>query len=207
VARAAAAGVGTVQLRIKQAAPEVLDDQVRKAVAVARRHGVRLFVNDHWRLALAHGAYGVHLGQQDLDDADLPALQRAGLRLGVSSHAPWEVARAWRLRPSYIACGPVHATQTKDMPWTPQGEDNLAFWCRLLPCPVVAIGGLDPQRAREAARCGADGVAVLSGITAAAAPEAAVAAYRRAVEEGARAPRRPAPLLPRPTLAPAYMPT
>ncbi|MEW6704206.1 MAG: bifunctional hydroxymethylpyrimidine kinase/phosphomethylpyrimidine kinase [Pseudomonadota bacterium] len=208
VARVAAAGVRTVQLRIKQAAEAALDRQVRDAVAAAERHGVRLFVNDHWRLAMKHRAYGVHLGQQDLGDADVAALAEAGIRLGLSSHAPWEVARAWALEPSYIACGPVHATQTKHMPWMPQGEDNLAYWCSLLPCPVVAIGGLDAARAQEAARCGADGVAVLSGITAAPDPQAAVERYLRAVQAGRQAARRVPPALPRPTLpGPAYMPT
>lgn len=208
VARVAAAGVGTVQLRIKQAPVDVLELQVREAVVAAQRHGARLFINDHWRLALKHRAYGVHLGQQDLPDADLPALAQAGLRLGISTHAPWEVARAWTVRPSYIACGPVHATLTKDMPWTPQGEGNLAYWCSLLPLPVVAIGGLDVPRARAAACCGADGIAVLSGITAAPDPEAAIAAYRAAVQEGRCAPRRAAPALPRPTLPRAdHMPT
>jgi hydroxymethylpyrimidine kinase/phosphomethylpyrimidine kinase/thiamine-phosphate diphosphorylase len=201
VARVAAAGVRTVQLRIKQAPADVLHAQVRDAVAAARRYGARLFVNDHWQLALKYRAYGVHLGQQDLEEADLPALATAGLRLGVSSHAPWEVARAWALKPSYIACGPIYATRTKDMPWTPQGEHNLAYWCALLPLPVVAIGGLDPARAREAARCGADGIAVLSGIRDAVRPEAAILAYRRAVAAGWRAPRRMAPVLPIPTLA------
>jgi hydroxymethylpyrimidine kinase/phosphomethylpyrimidine kinase/thiamine-phosphate diphosphorylase len=200
VARVAAAGVRTVQLRIKQAPADVLHAQVRDAVAAARRHGARLFVNDHWPLALEHRAYGVHLGQQDLAQADLPALAAAGLRLGVSSHAPWEVARAWALKPSYIACGPIHATRTKDMPWTPQGEHNLAYWCALLPLPVVAIGGLDPARAREAARCGADGVAVLSGIVQAGDPESAVAGYAQAIAEGRQAPPRAMPDLPRSTL-------
>jgi hydroxymethylpyrimidine kinase/phosphomethylpyrimidine kinase/thiamine-phosphate diphosphorylase len=200
VERVARAGVPTVQLRIKQAAPEQLDAEVRAAVAAAERHGARLFINDHWPLALKHRAYGVHLGQQDLAHADLAALADAGLRLGLSSHAPWEVARAWALQPSYIACGPIHATQTKDMPWIPQGEGNLAFWSALLPLPVVAIGGLDGSRAEAAARCGADGISVLSGITGAASPEDAIAACAQALVAGRQAERSPAPALPRPTL-------
>jgi hydroxymethylpyrimidine kinase/phosphomethylpyrimidine kinase/thiamine-phosphate diphosphorylase len=207
VDRVAAAGVTTVQLRIKQASSPHLDEEVRAAVAAARTHGARLFINDHWQLALRHGAYGVHLGQQDLADADLEALSAAGVRLGISSHAPWEVCRAWALRPSYVACGPVHATRTKAMPWTPQGEGNLAYWCALLPLPVVAIGGMDAARAGEAAQCGADGIAVLSGIVSSPDPEGAIARYRDAIAAGRRAGRRAAPALPHPTLAAGHMPT
>jgi hydroxymethylpyrimidine kinase / phosphomethylpyrimidine kinase / thiamine-phosphate diphosphorylase len=201
VERMAAAGVTTVQLRIKQASQAQLDAQVRAAVAVAERHRLRLFINDHWHLALKHRAYGVHLGQQDLGGADLPALAAAGLRLGVSTHSPWEVARAHGLRPSYYACGPIHATQSKAMPWLPQGEGNLAYWSALLPAPVVAIGGMDADRAAEAMRCGADGVAVLSGIVAAADADAAVRRYQRAIGAGRAAAGIAPPLLPRPTLA------
>ncbi|MED5621817.1 bifunctional hydroxymethylpyrimidine kinase/phosphomethylpyrimidine kinase [Ideonella sp. BN130291] len=202
VERMAHAGVTTVQLRIKAAPAAELEAQVRAAVAVADRHRLRLFVNDHWQLALQHRAYGVHLGQQDLAGADLAALAGAGLRLGVSTHAPWEVARAHALQPSYYACGPVHATRTKAMPWLPQGKGNLAYWSALLPAPVVAIGGLDAQRAGEAARCGADGVAVLSGIVGAPDPEGAVRRYQGAIAAGRAAPRAVPPSLPRPTLMP-----
>lgn len=204
VARAAELGIRTVQLRIKQAPPEVLDHEVRQAVAHAEAHRLKLFINDHWALALKHRAYGVHLGQEDIETADLAALSAAGVRLGVSTHAPWEVARAKALNPSYFACGPVHATRTKDMPWVPQGERNLAWWCRVLPVPVVAIGGMDPGRAAVAIRCGADAVAVLSGITAARDPRGAVnelaAAIAGAREQGAM----PAEELPHPTFPPAF---
>jgi hydroxymethylpyrimidine kinase/phosphomethylpyrimidine kinase/thiamine-phosphate diphosphorylase len=200
IERCAAAGVKTLQLRIKQAPHEVLDREVRESIAAAERHGARLFVNDHWQLALKHRAYGVHLGQEDLQTADLAAIAAAGLRLGLSTHAPWEVARAHAVRPSYTACGPVHATTTKDMPWVPQGEGNLAYWSRLLPAPVVGIGGLDVARAAEAARCGADGIAVLRGIVTAAQPESAIREYLDAIERARLQPPRDAPFLPHPTL-------
>jgi hydroxymethylpyrimidine kinase/phosphomethylpyrimidine kinase/thiamine-phosphate diphosphorylase len=201
VERVAAAGVTTVQLRIKEGAAAALDAQVGAAVAAAGQFGVRLFINDHWRLALKHRAWGVHLGQQDLDDADLDAIAAAGLRLGVSSHAPWEVARAAALRPSYIACGPIHPTPTKDMPWTPQGAHNLAYWCGTLSVPVVAIGGLDVPRASEAARCGADGIAVLRGIVQSVEPLETMRAYVEAIEAAAKQPSQERPDLPRPTLS------
>ncbi|MEF7617428.1 thiamine phosphate synthase [Aquincola sp. MAHUQ-54] len=201
IERVLAAGVRTVQLRVKQAEPGRLAAEIARSVAAARAAGAQLFVNDHWREAIAQGAYGVHLGQEDLDTADLGAIRRAGLRLGVSTHAYWEVCRAWALRPSYIACGPIHATQLKVMPWTPQGEDNLAYWCALLSeVPVVGIGGMDAARCAEAMRCGADGVCVVSAVTGAADPEAAIAGLQAAVARGRAAPRRPVPMLARSTL-------
>ncbi len=202
VERVLAAGVRTVQLRIKQASARLRAAEIGRSIAAARAAGAQCFINDHWREALELGAYGVHLGQEDLDDADLEAMRRAGLRLGISTHAYWEVCRAWALRPSYIACGPIHATQLKQMPWLPQGEDNLAYWCALLhELPVVGIGGLDAARCCEAMRCGAAGAAVVSAITGAADSRAAIAALQDAVARGAAAPRRAAPALPRPTLA------
>ena len=204
--RVLAGGVRTVQLRIKDARHPTLREEVRASVAAARAAGAQLFVNDHWRVALEEGAYGVHLGQEDLATADLGAIARAGVRLGVSTHAYWEVCRAWALRPSYIACGPIHPTQAKAMPWVPQGNGNLAYWCALLPCPVVAIAGMDAVRAEQAMQAGAAGVAVISAITAAAAPEEAIRRLQEAVQRGtaARETERPAvPPLPRPTLRPA----
>lgn len=202
VERVLAAGVRTLQLRVKQGTPQARLDAIRRSIEAARAVGAQCFINDHWREAIEWGAYGVHLGQEDLDDADLDAIRHAGLRLGLSTHAYWEVCRAWAWRPSYIACGPIHATQLKQMPWTPQGEDNLAYWCALLrDVPVVAIGGLDAARCHEAMRCGAAGAAVVSAITGASDPPAAIAALQDAVARGARAARRAAPPLPRPTLS------
>jgi thiamine-phosphate diphosphorylase len=199
VERVLAAGVKTVQLRIKDRSHPRLREEIRRAVAANERAHAQLFINDHWRIAIEERAYGVHLGQEDLGDADVERIARAGLRLGLSTHSYWEVARAWALRPSYIACGPVHPTSAKSMPWIPQGNDNLAYWCQLLPLPVVAIGGMDPTRLVEARACGAAGVAVLSGITAARDAEAAVHEFLAgwAWQSGTTA-RKPA--LARPTL-------
>ena len=200
VERVLAAGARTVQLRIKSAGTGRLAHEIRRSVASANAVGAQLFVNDHWRLAIDHGAYGVHLGQEDLDGADLTALQAAGLRLGVSTHSLWEVSRARAILPSYIACGPIHATTTKAMPWRPQGAGNLAYWCRALQEPVVAIAGMDVERSQEASRCGAAGVAVLRGIAEAADPRAAVGALMSAIDTGREAPPLAAPELPRTTL-------
>lgn len=200
IERLLAAGVRTLQLRIKDPACADLHEQIARSVAAARQAGAQLFINDYWALAIELGAYGVHLGQEDLERADLPALAKAGVRLGVSSHSLWEVARARSVRPSYIACGPIHATTTKDMPWRPQGENNLSYWCSLLSEPVVAIAGMDYDRAEAAAQCGARGVAVLRGLVTADHPETAVAAYQQALIRGFAAPQRVPPAWPRPTL-------
>lgn len=200
VERVLAAGVRIVQLRIKDPSHPRLREEVRRAVAASERAGAQLFVNDHWRIAVEERAYGVHLGQEDLAEADVEQLARAGLRLGISTHSFWEVCRAWALRPSYIACGPIHRTYAKEMPWIPQGNGNLAYWCGLLPTPVVAIGGMDRARLVEARECGAASVAVMSGITAAPDPEVAVHAFRTAWEQAVPG-TAVAPALARPTLA------
>ncbi len=206
VERVLAAGVRTVQLRIKDGTPLQWSDAVRRSGAAARRHQAQLFINDHWALAIEHGAYGVHLGQEDLmrlAPADIGALRGAGIRLGLSSHSFWEVCRAQALAPSYIACGPIHATTTKAMPWLPQGNGNLAYWCRVIDRPVVAIAGMDTVRSQQALRCGAAGVAVLRGICQAEQPEAAIAALQRAIDEARGQPALAPPALPRSTLPPA----
>ena len=182
VQRVVAAGVKTVQLRIKS--PELVDirREVQRAIQVAVAAKAQLFINDHWQLAIEEGAYGVHLGQEDLHVADLQAIAQAGLRLGLSTHCYWEVCRAWALQPSYIACGPMYATQSKDMPWQPQGSHNVSYWSALLPLPLVAIGGITIERAARARQAGAAGVAVISAITAAASPEGVIIALKAVIE-------------------------
>ena len=206
VARVVAGGVRTVQLRIKDAEGaehrDFVREEIRLSIHAATAAGAQLFINDHWQLAIEENAYGVHLGQEDLHIADLAAIQQAGLRLGISTHAYWEVCRAWALQPSYIACGPIHPTKAKAMPWIPQGNSNLAYWCKLLPTPVVGIAGMDVARTEQAAACGADGVAVISAITAAASPEEAIVELQQAVQRGRNGPAFQAPLMPRPTLGP-----
>jgi hydroxymethylpyrimidine kinase / phosphomethylpyrimidine kinase / thiamine-phosphate diphosphorylase len=166
VRRVLAAGIRTVQLRIKDPADPTLSAHIAESIAIARATpGAQLFINDHWQLALQHGAYGVHLGQEDLEHVDLDALRHAGVRLGLSTHSYWEVARAWALRPSYIACGPIFATQSKDMPWIPQGLDNLRYWANVLPLPVVGIAGIDASNVADVAATGAASAAVISAIT------------------------------------------
>ncbi|MAT51932.1 MAG: thiamine phosphate synthase [Porticoccaceae bacterium] len=159
-------GITTVQLRIKDLTGDALAAELKAGTDLARRHGARLFINDHWRLAIDLGAYGVHLGQEDLDSADLEALRAANLRLGISTHCHHEVARAHHLRPSYMAFGPVYATATKDMPWIPRGPAGFRYWRNVLRgYPLVAIGGINAARLPAVAAAGADGIALISAIT------------------------------------------
>lgn len=169
-----AAGVLTVQLRIKAPAePNAawqlrLSGEIGRSIAACRAAGAELFINDHWQLAQALGASGVHLGQEDLlalGETGRAALQASGLAIGISSHSLWELCRARNLPPRYIACGPVWPTLTKAMPWRAQGLDNLAWWRHMAPAPVVAIGGiLSANEVRQAAGCGVDGVCVVRGL-------------------------------------------
>ena len=201
VARVLAEGVKLVQLRIKDAAGDALVREIRSAVASARAAGATLIVNDHWELALELGAHGVHLGQDDLPGADVDALRHAGLLLGISTHSYWEVCRARALRPSYVACGPIHPTTVKQMPWFPQGDGNLAYWCALLhDTPVVAIGGMDAARAGRAMSAGAWAVAVVGAITRSADPRAAIAQLQRALASAERASPERLPAFARTTL-------
>lgn len=159
-------GVTTVQLRIKGKQGEALEQEIATAIALAKRYQARLFINDHWRLALKHGAYGVHLGQEDTETADVEALAVAGIRLGVSTHCYAEVARALALRPSYIAIGPVFATTTKEMRFAPQGLEALGRWRRTLASyPLVAIGGMFRHNASAVLETGADSIAVVRDVT------------------------------------------
>jgi thiamine-phosphate pyrophosphorylase len=178
VQRLLAWGARTIQLRIKALdhSPAEIEQQVRAAVAAGRAvPGAQVFINDHWELALAAGAYGVHLGQQDIDSADLNALRGAGMRLGLSSHTPAEMARAKALQPSYLAIGPIYPTTLKVMPYAPVGLAQLKNWAALAaPCPVVAIGGISLALMPGVLACAVDGVAVVSAVTLAADPQAAV---------------------------------
>jgi hydroxymethylpyrimidine kinase/phosphomethylpyrimidine kinase/thiamine-phosphate diphosphorylase len=158
--------ITTIQLRIKQGSENHRRKEVEKAVAYCEQ-STAFFVNDDWPLAIEAGAYGVHLGQEDLDDADLMKIEQAGLRLGVSTHSYWELARALAINPSYIALGPVFETSSKKMPFNPQGIERVKQWTRLLGehYPLVAIGGIDLNRAKQLKQTGVGSVAMISTIT------------------------------------------
>ncbi|EGT5662576.1 thiamine phosphate synthase [Cronobacter dublinensis subsp. dublinensis] len=169
IARLLEAGVRTLQLRIKDKTDADVEADVRAAIDLGKRYHARLFMNDYWRLAIKHQAYGVHLGQEDLQTADLNAIRAAGLRLGVSTHDDMEIDVALAVRPSYIALGHVFPTQTKQMPSAPQGLAQLAAHVqRLGDYPTVAIGGISLARAPAVLETGVGSIAVVSAITQAA---------------------------------------
>ncbi|EPC4307242.1 thiamine phosphate synthase [Cronobacter sakazakii] len=166
VTRLLDAGVRTVQLRIKDKTDAEVEIDIAAAIALGQRYHARLFINDYWRLAIKHQAYGVHLGQEDLQTADLDAIRNAGLRLGVSTHDDMEIDVALAVRPSYIALGHVFPTQTKQMPSAPQGLAQLAAHVkRLGDYPTVAIGGISLERAPAVLETGVGSIAVVSAIT------------------------------------------
>ncbi|VDR30485.1 Thiamine-phosphate synthase [Raoultella terrigena] len=163
------AGVRTIQLRIKDKREADVEDDVIAAIALGRQHHARLFINDYWQLAIKHQAYGVHLGQEDLETTDLSAIRNAGLRLGVSTHDDMEIDVALAARPSYVALGHVFPTQTKQMPSAPQGLEQLSRHIgRLQDYPTVAIGGISLERAPAVLDTGVGSIAVVSAITQAA---------------------------------------
>ena len=170
------AGVCTIQLRIKDKRDEEVEADVMAAIELGRRYNARLFINDYWRLAIKHRAYGVHLGQEDLETTDLKAIQAAGLRLGVSTHDDMEIDVALAAKPSYIALGHVFPTQTKQMPSAPQGLTQLANHIeRLADYPTVAIGGISLERAPAGLAAGVGSIAGVRALTPAAGWQGATA--------------------------------
>lgn len=168
-------GIRLVQLRIKDKPEGELRDTVSAAKAICDARGATLVVNDHWRIAADLGCEWVHLGQEDLDEADTAAIRRAGLKLGISTHDHAELDRALALSPDYVALGPVYPTILKKMRWHEQGLDRVAEWRRLVgDVPLVAIGGMSVERAAGAFEAGADVVSAVTDITLNADPEARV---------------------------------
>lgn len=174
-------GVRLVQLRIKDQPADVLHDQIARGQVLARKHGAHLVVNDHWQVAIDLGCDWVHLGQEDLDNADVPALRRAGIKLGISTHDHDELARALSFDPDYVALGPVYPTILKKMKWHQQGVEKLTEWKSLIgDVPLVAIGGMSVERAAGAFEAGADIVSAVTDITLNDDPEARVQAWLEA---------------------------
>ena len=168
-------GLRLAQLRIKDAAEPTLRAQIRRARDLCAQHGATLVINDHWRLALDEGCDFIHLGQEDLVEADLDAIRRAGCKLGVSTHDVRELDIALRVAPDYIALGPVFPTTLKQLDWAPQGVARVTDWKALLKdMPLVAIGGLTPERARAVLDAGADSAAVATDVLGHPDPEARV---------------------------------
>ena len=173
VARMARAGVPTLQLRFKSDDPTAIKREVQAAVQAVEGTDALLFINDHWQAAIAAGAYGVHLGQEDMDTADLDAIRQAGLRLGLSTHGYAEMCLADKHAPSYIAMGAVFPTTLKRMTTAAQGTGRLHAYAQLLrEYPLVAIGGIDMVCLPEVMASGVGSVAVVRALLAANDPEA-----------------------------------
>ena len=165
VTRLVPAGVKLVQLRIKDQPDSEVRRQVREAKEVCASHGAQLIVNDYWQAAIDEGCAWVHLGQEDLLDADVKALRRAGIRIGVSTHDHAELEKGLAVDPDYVALGPIYPTKLKQMPWAPQGPARLGEWKKLIgQKPLVAIGGLTLGRALLCLESGADIASVVGDI-------------------------------------------
>ncbi|MGH1466993.1 MAG: thiamine phosphate synthase [Cognatishimia sp.] len=175
-------GVKLVQLRIKDQPMDAVRAQLIEAKALCDQHGAVLVVNDYWQLAIELDCDWLHLGQEDLDVADVDAIQAAGLKLGISTHDRAELDRALALDPGYIALGPVYPTILKKMKWHQQGLEKLTEWKAAIgDLPLVAIGGMSVERAAGAFDAGADIVAAVTDITLKDDPEARVSAWLEAV--------------------------
>lgn len=184
VARLLPSGVRWIQLRVKDRPIEVVRAEIRSALGLCAAVGAELVVNDYWQLAIEERCRWVHLGQGDLAGADVAALRRAQLRIGISTHDDEELERALRVDPDYVALGPIYPTLLKQMPWAPQGLPRLTQWKRRIGAiPLVAIGGLTLERLAGIYSAGADSAAVVTDIVRHAHPEQRVSDW---IEESAR---------------------
>lgn len=168
-------GVRLVQLRIKDQPPATVRAEIATARDLCAQAGAVLVINDYWQAAIEAGCDWIHLGQEDLDDADLPAIRRAGLKLGVSTHDDEELERVLSMDPDYVALGPVYPTILKKMKWHQQGLPRVTEWkARVGAVPLVGIGGMSVERAAGVFEAGADIVSAVTDITLNADPEARV---------------------------------
>jgi thiamine-phosphate pyrophosphorylase len=175
VARLTRLGVGTIQLRAKNLGDADALAIVCEALAVTRGTPTKVVVNDYWRAAIEADAKHLHLGQEDLADADLAAIRKAGLTLGISTHDDEELTTALRAKPDYVALGPIFFTTLKSMRFAPQGIPKITEWKRRIGnIPLVAIGGIKFEHAAEIFAAGADSIAVVSDVTQNADPDARV---------------------------------
>ena len=171
-------GVRTIQLRIKEQPTSAVQRQLREALAIAADYDdCQMIINDYWREAITLGASWLHLGQDDLAGADRAAIRAAGIKLGISTHSPEELANALDAHPDYLALGPIYETTLKKMPWSPQGLARIGEWKTRCDIPLVAIGGITLERAQAVLAAGADAIAVVSDVLSASHPEDRVRAW------------------------------
>jgi thiamine-phosphate pyrophosphorylase len=186
VRRLVGAGATLIQLRVKEREDAELRAEIRASLAFCKAAGAQLIVNDYWELAIKEGADFVHLGQGDLDGADVKRLRAKGLRIGLSTHDHAELDRALAFDPDYVALGPIYPTILKAMPFAPQGLERIGEWKRLVgKRPLVAIGGISLERAPLCLAAGADSAAVVTDITLNADPEGRARAWRAATRRAA----------------------
>lgn len=173
-------GVKLVQLRIKDQSAAEVAVQARRALDVCSKNDCQLVLNDYWEVALDAGIDFIHLGQDDLKNADLEAIKLAGIRVGISTHDEAELEAALSAEPDYVALGPIYETKLKAMPWAPQGLEKIREWrARIGTLPLVAIGGLTPERAAGAIEAGADSLAVITDFLTASDPESRIQHWLR----------------------------
>ncbi|QJP17031.1 thiamine phosphate synthase [Starkeya sp. ORNL1] len=179
-------GVKLVQLRAKDINEAALRHEIAEARELCARYGAQLIINDYWKLAIELGCDYVHLGQEDLAEADVPAIRSAGVKLGLSTHDEAELETALLARPDYVALGPIYPTILKAMKWAPQGLARIRAWKeRVGEVPLVAIGGLTIERAAGCFEAGADSVAVVTDVLLNADPEARAREWVLATREPA----------------------
>lgn len=171
LARLLPQGIKLVQLRIKDQSADLVRAEIEKAIALCADHRCQLVINDYWREAIEADADFVHLGQEDLAAADIPAIRAAGIRIGISTHSHEELEKALQADADYVALGPIYATLLKKMPWSPQGLPRIAEWRERVKCPLVAIGGITLNRAPIVLAAGADSIAVITDIMTSQDPE------------------------------------
>lgn len=158
-------GITTAQLRVKDMDGKALEQEIIEAIRISEEFKARLFVNDYWQLAIEHDAYGIHLGQEDIQEADVEAIFDAGIRLGISTHTPEEIDIALGFEPSYIAIGPVFVPISKELKYETVGIGLLKSWAQSVDYPVVAIGGITLENIKEVAQTkAANGIAMISGV-------------------------------------------
>jgi thiamine-phosphate pyrophosphorylase len=175
------AGARLVQLRIKDRPAAAVRAEIGESKCLCARFGAQLVINDHWQLALEEQCDFVHLGQGDLERADVPALRRAGVRIGISTHDEAELERALALEPDYIALGPIYPTLLKAMAFAPQGLERIGDWKkRISEIPLIAIGGITLERLAGVLAAGADSAAVVTDIVRNPQPEKRLADWVRA---------------------------
>ena len=154
--------IKTVQLRVKDLEDEALNHEIEQAVYLSKQYGLQLFVNDYWEKAIQFKSFGVHLGQEDLEKANLELILYHDIALGISTHVNSNLNILEEITPSYIALGPIYKTTSKQSKYDPRGLKMISEWKEQISSPLIAIGGITEQNIKKIFDAGADGVAFIS---------------------------------------------